>query len=136
MPNRDSLNFNGKTGRQKTRFARTFYFFFGYLGIGTTAPIEKLQVNGSMAVTGAATTLLASSARISEEAGSNASFISMGPNGSARGQMSLSIANSDFTGYLTPFRIYDTGVISMNVGNVGIVATYLKYKTRFYVFFY
>ena len=95
----------------------------GNVGIGTTAPIEKLQVNGSMAVTGAATTLLASSARISEEAGSNASFISMGPNGSARGQMSLSIANSDFTGYLTPFRIYDTGVISMNVGNVGVGTT-------------
>ena len=97
----------------------------GNVGIGTTAPTEKLQINGSISILGVATTPKANSFILSQEAGSNASLISLGANGSTRGQMSLSIANSDFTGYLSPIRIYTNGDVGLvtSTGNVGIGTT-------------
>jgi len=87
----------------------------GNVGIGTTAPGGKLQVSGDIVSTGAASTVISSSA-VMDYYGSGLRLISRGSNTSTRGNFTFWQESSDGTLAQTPIYINSSG-------NVGIGTT-------------
>ncbi len=108
--------------------SKTFYFFFGLLGIGTDSPLATLQVgsfseDGNIRIQGAA---FSSQGWLMQPRSHNLEIGST--SGSVRDLYFGLEGESDINAYFSKDVLVD--------GNVGIVATYLNYKLCFYIFFY
>ena len=86
----------------------------GNVGIGTTAPGEKLEVAGAIKTTGAVATALASSGVF--DYGGGTRIWSYGPDASTRSNIQFKLATATGTSVLSP-------MIIDNSGNVGIGTT-------------
>jgi hypothetical protein len=88
----------------------------GRVGIGTTAPTEKLHVSGALRSTGATTSNTPSATIGWNNASNYASFESRGINDTTRGEIALYQANANGSGGITSMYIN-------TAGNVGIGTT-------------
>ena len=88
----------------------------GHIGIGSTTAGERLQVNGAIDFTGAATTNIASSGKLSFESGT-AFLQSKGADTSTRGKIGFNIAHSDGSSGITAMSINADGNVGVGLTN-------------------
>ena len=112
-----TLYWNGTAvgGGSWTTTSTGIFYNGGNVGIGTTSPVDKFEVNGAVTFSGYAAAAKASSGYI-DWYSTGVRLNSTGPDASHNGTFKITTYRSDFSNGLTPLYI-DTG------GNIGIGTT-------------